>query len=348
MEIESRAPLQAQVLVRPELARDAAWSLLVAVLLALSPLTGSARLLPSIALGALGGALVFGLRRRRPRPLPARAGLPISLGAPGLALVLGVAAVFAPTLAWLYAQSTDSIWRHAHGLFVPVFVFLLARSALRRDSRGGEESSAWGFAFLVPALALAVVDAAVRSQQLAAIGLVLALPGLSLLRLGARRTRALALALGAAVFAVPIPGSFETPLGLPAMTAAGMEPLLEAVGVPAVRHSSSFQLSGGWLGISRNCSGLATLHAALALGVLLAATGRSRLRRLLPLLLALPLTLAANVVRGVAFAFLCERLGHDLVLASPIHGLSGIGVFWLVIAGVWLAGDRAALREALT
>lgn len=302
-------------------------------------------MIPSIALGLAGGAAVFALRRRFPPP--AAAPVALGLGAGSAALLLGVAAVFGPTLAELYAEYTESIWRNGHGLFLPLFMFLLARNALRRDPKSEPEASSWGFALLVPALALCVADAALRSLYLSACGLALALPALSLLLLGARRTRMLALPLALGAFLVPIPISFEAPLGLPIATAALMEPVLDALGVPAVRHGASFQLSSGWLGVSRNCSGLSTVYGALALGLLLAWTGRSRLRRLLPLLLAVPLTLLANAARGVVLAALCDRVGIQ-ILDSPIHGLSGIAVYWAVIAAVWLAGDRPALREALS
>jgi hypothetical protein len=36
------------------------------------------------------------------------------------------------------------VWRNGHGLFVPLFMGLLARSTLRRDPGTAEESSAWG------------------------------------------------------------------------------------------------------------------------------------------------------------------------------------------------------------
>ena len=48
-------------------------------------------------------------------------------------------------------------------------------------------SSPWGFASLVPALALQVIDTGMHTELLSAIALVLALPGLSLLFLGVAR-----------------------------------------------------------------------------------------------------------------------------------------------------------------
>jgi exosortase len=223
---------------------------------------------------------------------------------------------------------------------------LLARSALRRDAGEAPEASAWGFALLVPALALLVVDAGLRSGTLSAVGLVLALPGLSLLLLGARRTRLLAFPLALGVFLVPIPSGLEDPLGFASASAALVDPIVDALGVEAHRHQTAFRLSTGWLGIGGNCSGIATLHAGVALAGLFAFTARSRARSLLLLGLVVPIVLLVNAARLVGLVLLCERQGMG-VLGTPLHGLSGIAVFWLVVGALWLLADRPAVREAL-
>jgi exosortase len=318
---------------------------LVGCLFVLSPLTGAARLLPSLGLGVIAGTAVFVARLRRP---PHAATRTFAAAPASVLLVLAAAALlFAPAAMWLYGEYTFSIWRNGHGLFVAFFMVLLARSALRRDAGTQEESSAWGFAFLLPSLALLIVDAGVRSHYLSSFALVLALPGLSLLLLGARRTRRLALPLALGIFLIPAPPSWEHTLALSRFTAIAAEPILTALELPVMRHQTLLRMPMGELSVGQNCSGLSALQAGLAFAVLLAATARSRLRGALLVLAVYPLVLALNTLRAVFLVLLTLRYGGD-VIHLPIHGLSGIAVFAGTVLALWLFADHKALREALS
>jgi len=97
--------------------------------------------------------------------------------------------VYQPTLAWLVERWTISVWHNAHGaLVLPVALWLMWQE-LRPTWRAGPASSAWGWLFVVPALLLHVLDLGMHTQLLSAVSFVVLLPGLSLLLLGASRTR---------------------------------------------------------------------------------------------------------------------------------------------------------------
>src|SRR5262245_39185811 len=329
---------------------DLAFSALVGALFAVSPMTGSARLAPSLALGAIAGGAVLVARMRRPRVADAaRARFTFARPSPLAAAVLVVAALaFAPTLDWLVAEYTDAIWHNGYGVFVPFFMILLARHALRRDTSAEEESSAWGFALLGPGVALAVLDAGIRSHYLSVIGLVLALPGLSLLLLGARRTRMIAVPLALGIFLVPPPTSLEQWVGLAEGTVALARPLLVPLDLPITWKQTQVILSAGYIiSISQNCSGASALYAGIAFATMAAATARHRVRRWLPLLVVYPIVLVANALRCVTLILLCLYLGRD-ILHTPIHGLSGIAVYAAVLVSLCLCADRKSLREALS
>jgi exosortase len=329
---------------------DLAFPTLVGVMLAVSPLTGRTRILPSLALGAAGtGVLLLARMRRGPRPADAPTGPTLARPSLPVAGVLLLAALlFAPTLYWLYQAFTESVWRNGHGLFVPLFMVLLARSTLRRDPGTTEESSAWGFAWLVPAVSLAVIDAGVDSKYLSVLGLVLALPGLSLLWLGARRTRALALPLALGVFLFPLPTLLEDGVGLRYATAAVAKPILEVMRAPVTWHQTHVRLPESGFSVSDNCSGFAALIASFAFAALLAATSRSRVRGALLLLAVYPAVALMNGFRLVALVWLALRYGLQVLIVTPLHGLSGIVVFAVVLGGLWLCADRVAFRRAVS
>jgi exosortase len=320
----------------------------VGALLAISPLTGSARLVPSLALGAFGAVAVFVARRRWPNPFAGARSGP-TLARPSLAqlaLLAAVALVFVPTLVWFYREYTESVWVNGHGIFIPFLLVLLVRSALRRDPSSAQESSAWGFAFLAASLALVIVDAGVQSRYLSAFGLVLALPGLSLLLLGARRTRSLAVPLALAIFMLPLPTTLERGLYLSENGALLAQPMLSLLGVPAEFHQTQLRVLDAGFSIGQNCSGFSALYGGVAFAMVLLATARSWRGRLLPLLALYPAIVLANALRMAGLVFLASQIGQGIV-HTPIHGLSGIFVYAFSLGVLWLCADRAALREAL-
>ena len=122
------------------------------------------------------------------------------------------ALAFAPTGAWLVDRGTSSAFSEVHTVFMPFVLAYLLREQLKLDPDPSPRASALGFLFVVPALALLALDAAIKTQMLSVAAFVLALPGLSLLLLGTRRTRDLAFPLAIAVFIIPIPTGMLTPI----------------------------------------------------------------------------------------------------------------------------------------
>jgi exosortase len=251
----------------------------------------------------------------------------------------------APTLLFLWEKWTRNIWYNGHGLLMPVLLVFLGADALRRRSIPYEEPSRWGFAFLIPALALLAIDSAIHTQLLSAFALLLALPGLSLLLLGAKRTRALAFPFFLSFFILPIPGAFlhRLHLFLREFTAQGSEWALHLFGLPAFVEGTIIHLPNGALKVVEECSGFSALYAAVTIALVLAYLSRSRLRRVVILLAAFPLALACNVARVASLAILVERYGYDL-LETPIHVLSGYVSFVLTLAILFLFAERHTRR----
>src|SRR5688572_26337693 len=116
--------------------------------------------------------------------------------------------LFAPTVAWLIDRWTISVWQNAHGMFVPPVAAWFAWQELKRFRGRPVEGSRWGFALVLPALAIHAIDAGMHTQLLSAMAFFLAIPGLCLLVLGVERTRAIAFPLSFLLFAIPIPLAF--------------------------------------------------------------------------------------------------------------------------------------------
>jgi len=324
-------------------------------LFGVSPLTPN-ELLPSVIAGVLAGGLVLGVRLWRRAPAAAGAevleeGSSALAGAallhvtPGTWIVLALwVALVAPTCVWLFHSWTASVWINDHGIFVPVIVGYLAWAELRRDPHPeSAESSAWGLAWLLAGAALILLDAGVHSYYLSALGVIVTLPGLSLLFLGPRRTHALRVPLVVTLLAIPIPNTVASELFLRTATAASVDPLLQMLGVTAVREATVLHMARNDFVITNACSGFATLYASVSVAIILACYQRSFLRKALLLLAAPVLALVANILRVLLLVIMTTSWG-SWVIASPLHPASGVATFCVALVGLFLIARKELPR----
>ena len=276
------------------------------------------------------------------QPAPLEPAIESRADARWLAVVgAGLLVLYAPTFRWLLARWTLSVWHNAHGMFVLPLAAWLAAIELKRCRPLPVEGSAWGFLFLVPAMALQAVDAGLHTELLSAVSFLLALPGLSLLFLGAQRTRAIRFPLLFTWFALPIPlGLTETlHLVLRQITAHSVAAVLPAIGFPVYLEGTTLQLARGAVEVADACSGFSTLYAALATACLTAYMAQTPFRRALPLIAAAPLALASNVLRVALLVWLVQWRGES-ILHTFLHPLSGLLTFALTLPLIfWLGGD---------
>ena len=261
-----------------------------------------------------------------------------------VALVAGLAIVYIPTLIWLFGRWTMSVWHHTHGLFIPPLVAWLVTQELKRHRELPVTASAWGFALVVPALALHVLDTGIQTQLLSALSLVMLLPGLSLLFLGWPRTKVILFPLLFTAFALPIPLALteQVHLVLRQLTTTLVTPLLSSTGVSVFAQGTTVFLANATVEIADACSGFSTLYASMAFAFLLAYFSRSSTRRVLVLALAAPIAIAANLLRMLMLLHLVAWRG-PLILDTFIHPLSGMLTFALALPVLlWVGSDTAA------
>lgn len=267
-----------------------------------------------------------------------------------LVLVLGgLIALYGPTFLWLYQRWTMSVWHHAHGFLIPPVVAYFVAQELRvlRDAR--RQGSPWGFLVLVPALLLHMLDTGIHTQLLSAASLVLALPGLSLLFLGIPRTRAILFPLAFLVFMLPIPLSLteQLHLTLRQIATAGTEKIVTLLRIPIFSEGTTLHLTESTLFVGDACSGFSTLYAAIAVACLTAYTATGARRKLLVLISAVPLAMAANLVRVTLLVLVVVWKG-EAILNTWIHPFSGMLTFALALPIIlWLGQETRASREAV-
>ena len=267
------------------------------------------------------------------------------------ALVIGaveLAVLYAPTLVWLWERWTLSVWHHAHGLLIPPVVGYFVAQELRRLRDLPPSASGWGFVILIPALALQALDAGMHTELLAAATIPFVLIGLSLLGLGATRTKAILIPLLFLAFALPIPLALTEQIHwqLRLIVTAATATVLPYIGIPVYVEGTTLHMAQGALQVADACSGFSTLYAAAAVACLTAYSARTMPRRALVLASAAPLAIAANILRVVVLSALVVWYGSG-VLDTFIHPLSGMMTFALALPVLfWLGGDMRTEADA--
>lgn len=253
--------------------------------------------------------------------------------------------LFAPSIAWLYDRWTMDIWHNSHGLLISAVVIYLIWSELKKHNELKTSATPWGFVILVPALLLHMLDAGMHTQLLSAVALFISLPGLSLLFLGAERTKVILFPIAMLLFTLPIPLAFTESIHMAlrhiATDSTGW--LLNFFGIPNFTSGTLIEIPNGSLRVADACSGFSTLYATITIAILTAYLCPSIIRRIAVLLIAVPLAIGVNIVRVFILTLLVHWIGLD-VLATAAHEISGLLTFVVALPIIFWLG-QAPIEE---
>ncbi|MDD1635325.1 MAG: exosortase/archaeosortase family protein [Methylococcaceae bacterium] len=260
-----------------------------------------------------------------------------------VAVLLGI--LYAPTCLWLWDRWTMSVWQNGHGILVTVVVLYLVWGELQKLKSLPLSSNPWGFAVLIPALLIHMLDTGIHSQLLSGIALFLSLPGLALLFLGNERTKAILFPLSTLFLTLPIPLVFTESMHLVLRHIAtkSVAWLLNLMGVPVFSTGTLLEVEGGSLMVADACSGFATLYAAMTIAILTAYFCKSPRRRILLLLIAAPLAIGVNIMRVLLLTLLVNWFGLD-VLATSAHEISGLLTFVIALPIIFYLGQNPVIK----
>jgi exosortase len=268
---------------------------------------------------------------------------------PASAHRLGAAAqvvLGAVLLGLVYQRTAAALWtvwntndNYSHGPLVPLVSLALVavrRDRLRALPRGGD---ARGLALV--ALACLMQVAGLRADVLTLQGWsgIVMLFGLSVTLLGGPLTRALVLPIAYLGFMLTFPPFVMNRLSfaLKEVTVSVAAHVATWLGVTLQRSGMTLWVAGGALEIENPCSGLRSMLAMLATGVLFAALLRgSAWRRVLLVALAVPMAMAGNALRITLLAVTAHYVGIRQAVGL-FHDVSGYLTYGLSLAGLMTA-----------
>ena len=231
---------------------------------------------------------------------------------------LGPAALIAVAMLMAYSGTLLHLagrWSrepdYSHGYFVPVFAAYLLW--LRRDRLpAGTTGSIHGLWVIGAAMALKVAAAFWMYFILEPVSLIVCLFGLGLLGGGVAAVRWAWPAILFLGFMIPLPGACSELLAHPLQRMATISSTycLQVLGVPAVAEGNVILLTSGKIGVVEACSGLRMLlvfFAVCTAAALVAA--RPIWEKVVMVLSAIPIAIAANVIRITSTGILHETIG---------------------------------------
>jgi exosortase len=243
-------------------------------------------------------------------------------------LLLVWAAVFFPVIPPMVSTWVDHS-DNSHALLVPLislYFLWVKRTDLAQVTVRG---STFGWVVLVVSLALYLVSFAGGIAFVARVTLVTALVGLLWSCLGTAMIREAAFPLGFLFFMVPVPGTLLGMVAFPLQMAATKisANLIQFCSIPVYREGNMLYFLQTQLEVAEACSGIRSIMSLTMLSVIFSymASG-SRWRKVVLVLSAIPVAMAANILRVSGTGVLAHFFG-DRVARGFLHEFSGMVVF---------------------
>jgi exosortase len=257
-------------------------------------------------------------------------------------LGLAVVAAFLPMFRWMGERFAEPNSYYSHGYLIPLVVAALIwrqRDALKAVPLS---SSPAGLPVLLAGLGMYLLGGIVlKIGFIAGVAFLIVLFGLVLYVFGAAVTRTVAFPLLFTGCMVPVPKVLllSATFKLKLMAAALAEQVVTGMHIPLARAGSILYLPGGTLIVEEECSGISSLISLVTLSLLFAYVAQLPVyKRGILVLSALPVALAANVVRIIFLVLAAYVYGVDAVHGGILHTAAGCALWGVAVAlfmGVW-------------
>ncbi len=251
---------------------------------------------------------------------------------------------YMPVFAWMVNRWTAENTYYSHGFLIPlVSIFAVW---LRRKELGSAKFAPLnaGWVFFLAGVFMYALSALWQVYFSAGFSLLAVLAGLILLFLGRDYLKQLLFPLLFLSFMIPIPmiAITNTSIRLKIFAAQVATNIVNMLGIRAVRDGSVIRTAHSYLMVEDPCSGIRSLIALIALGVLMAYfSSLTRPRKILLFLLSIPIAILSNSIRIVALTMVSEMYGAKAAMGA-LHELTAMLVF--VLAFLSLAAAAKLLE----
>ncbi len=259
-------------------------------------------------------------------------------------LVLGIVGVYAGIFQNLYLAWLEDP-NYSHGFLVPLISGYFVWQ--QRHELEKLEVKPTNYGILLILFALLVLFAGVAAQEYYSrrSSFIFLLAGIVLFFLGWQWLKSLALPIGFLFFMIPLPYIVYDAMAFPLklFVAKFSVIALKLMGVVVLREGNIIMFPNTVLEVADACSGLRSMMSLLALGVALAVFSQNKIsRRVLLVLLTVPIAIFTNMIRVIGTGFLAQYYG-TAAAEGFFHEFAGMAVF--VLAMLLLFAASGVLRK---
>ena len=255
---------------------------------------------------------------------------------------------YLPRFAILHAKYSEVDSYYAHGYLIPLisgFVIWHKRHRLKVLPVAPTSMGLW---VLAGGLVLHLFGTWWDVNVVGDVSMLVVLAGLSLYLFGRPVTRALMFPLAFLLFMIPLPkiSLIYVTFRLKLFAARVATEIVDAVGIPVLLHGAFIELPNGVLEVENACSGLRSLIALTGLGALVAHfLPVSRRMKVGFVLVAIPVAVAANLIRIVSLVLVSYRYGPAGRAFEIADLATGLLVFAIAWAGLLVVSKGAVAWE---
>jgi len=259
-------------------------------------------------------------------------------------LIMAIAGIYAGIFQKLYLDWMNDP-NYSHGLLVPLISGYFVWQQRQKLEELEVKPANSGILLILFALLVLIVGVAAQEYFSKRSSFVFLLAGIVLFQFGWQWLRSLALPIWFLFFMIPLPYIIYDAMAFPLKLFVAKFSVisLKLMGVVVWREGNIIMFPQTVLEVADACSGLRSLMSLLALGVALAVFSQEKMsRRVLLVLLTIPIAILTNMIRVIGTGFLAQYYGAAAA-EGFFHEFAGMGVF--VLAMVLLFVCSGVLRK---
>jgi exosortase len=261
-------------------------------------------------------------------------GIPTKIALGALAIVLFWA--YWPILIEM-ARRWGSDPQYSHAYLVPLFSLYLLWSTRGSAEAAIGRTSWWGLPILSVGIGIFLAGAYWYFDWLSAVSLLPVLAGTALLLGGGPALRRFGWPIVFLGFMIPLPYRIETAMSQPLQRVATIASTyaLQTLGLPAIAEGNVIVINDARIGVVEACNGLGMLLLFVAMAAAVAlVVRRSLIEKVVIVASAIPIALAANIVRITVTGSLAATIGNKWA-EWVFHDLAGWLMMPLALGLLW-------------
>lgn len=263
-----------------------------------------------------------------------------------IAVVATAFVMYAPTMVYLVQRWRADV-QYSLAFLVPFVSGYFTWKKWPEAKSLKKSPTAWGLLIIIVAILLHLAGVLLDISGPSSVSLLLFLLGGCLYFHGPALVRTLAFPLAFTVFMIPVPGGVLDLVGFPLQlwASGAAAALLRLAGIEVYRSGVNMSVPGFDFQVAQACSGLSSLVALIGVAAVYAyITSLPTVCKWILFFLAIPIALAANVVRVTIIALAGYQWGEDVAMSifhnwsSPILFVTAVIMMFVISLGLeWIS-----------